>query len=80
MRVTFEEVGFKLKKTGKCPICDKRMVRTERFFQTLNPWNMLDGRPKTREEILEQERTKGAAWKNTPLQHEDCIESCAGGD
>jgi hypothetical protein len=73
MRVTFEEVKYTGKKTGKCPVCGKNCTRSKVFFQTINPFNKKeDGTLKDRHDIYEEEGIKLQEWKKTPPTHQKC--------
>lgn len=57
----YEEVKVRGTKSGKCQ-CGKRLTRSASFTQTLNPYNKVDDRPKTRSEIYVELATKKAEW------------------
>ena|SRR3990167_10949615 len=61
MDISFEEVKLRATKRGKCA-CGKILTRSTTFFQTLNPYNQIDGRPKTREEIHTELIAKRDVW------------------
>ena len=63
----YEKVGFKQRKTGKCPKCGKTASRVEEFYQTINPWNR-----KTREQIMDEEKANYREWLNKPVYHAKC--------
>lgn len=68
----FDEVSIKATKTGKCG-CGKRRTRTQKFYQTLNPFNRnKDGSPKNREEILIDLENEAASWKKLPMTCNAC--------
>lgn len=71
----FQEVVYKATKKGICPVCGKHATRTsgKRFMQTLNPFNTnADGKPKTRQEIMDELRAKSAVWKLGAVYHVKC--------
>jgi hypothetical protein len=68
----YDKVGFKKTKKGKCAICGKNAQQTEKFYQTLSPWNKKDGHLKTENEILLEEGDKCEAWLEKPLIHKKC--------
>ena len=73
MRVYFEEVSQRAKKSGKCSVCGKPCTRSIKFFQTLNPFNKNeDGSIKTRGQIYAQQVVQIAMWKKIPPFHEKC--------
>jgi len=73
MKHEFEEVSFKASKSVKCWGCGKRMKRTKKFWQTLNPFNKnSEGLPKDREEIMFELLLAEGIWRS---QEEFCI-SC----
>lgn len=77
----FEEVGFSSTKTGTCPACGKPARRTQRFYQTLNPWNTnAAGQPKTRQEIIDALRVEAEKWKQKPTYHAKCADAVGAGD
>jgi hypothetical protein len=61
MRIVFERV--KLKGVKRWIDADgKKHQRTRTFEQTLNPYNLYAGRPKTRERILIELARECSAW------------------
>jgi hypothetical protein len=50
-RITFREIKIHGRKTFKCS-CGKRLKRSKTFSQTINPFNLHNGLPKTYEQIL----------------------------
>lgn len=71
-RVTFDEVSYRATKSGVCS-CGKRASRSEKFWQTLNPFNKnATGSPKTRDEILNELKESAQAWRNAPVRHARC--------
>lgn len=71
---TFQKIGWKAFKKGKCAACGKHGVeRTKEFYQTLNPWNRnADGELKSRDEIRAELRAEDAAWMAEPVKHARC--------
>lgn len=68
MRIDFEQIELKAKKTGKC-ICGKRLTRQTTFCHTLNPFNKNDrGEVKTREEIYKDLSIEKSQWIEEPLE------------
>lgn len=78
MRVTFREVVLTSSKSGLCPICARRATRTQKFFQTVNPFNVnANGVPKGRDEIMGELRAQRDEWKKSPTLHAGCEASVA---
>ena len=70
---TFEEVSTKRTKTGKCEACGKRASRTEKFYQTISPFNKNDkGEVKNRDEIWDEILEEAQEWMKKPLYHVKC--------
>jgi hypothetical protein len=66
-RITFDEVCAYGQKSVKCPSCGKKLKRSRKFFQTLNPFNKLpDGTPKNRKDIYAELSVEIASWKKEP--------------
>lgn len=73
MKVVFELVKLYATKSGRCPKCGKRAIRTTTFSQTLNPFNKnTEGRPKTRKEIWEDLENERNTWMKLPVYHARC--------
>lgn len=71
----FEVVKFRRSVVGKCPVCEKRVVRSRTFDQTVNPWNRNDdGTVKSRPEVLDAVKAQAAVWSPNFL-HEACSDS-----
>lgn len=64
-RIRFEKVSIKGRKVWK-DADGKRHQKTREFCQTINPFNLLDGRPKTHEEIMAEIKTECDAWEASP--------------
>ena len=72
-KINFQEYGINGKKTGTCPRCKKKVVRSIKFYQTQNPFNInKDGQPKSVKEILDECKEKLSAWKKEPTFHAKC--------
>ena len=71
MITRFGEIGLTGRKAFKCA-CGRRVRRSRRFYQTLNPWNKnAAGAPKSQAEILAECREQFVAWfrTNDPCNH-----------
>jgi hypothetical protein len=64
MRYIFEEVKVQGKKSFKCS-CGRRAKRSCWFYQTINPFNLHNGLPKTREQILIEIYRDKRLWEIT---------------
>jgi hypothetical protein len=72
-RVNFEVVKYPIKKSGICPVCNKKASRTFTESQTLNPFNTdAAGNAKTRRQILDELIARSKVWKTEPTYHTDC--------
>lgn len=61
--VNYDAYTWPESRTGKCPVCGKRVRRSRSFEETLNPYNQnKDGEVKTVAEIRESLKAKAAAW------------------
>jgi hypothetical protein len=76
MRLTFNEVAIRPTKTVKCAGgCGRRLKRTTKIFQTINPFNKTaDGAIKTREDIYTELYAKATAWKAEPEICKHCAD------
>lgn len=73
MRYNFNEIGFSIEKTGKCPNCGKKAKRTKRFYQTINPFNKnAEGNIKTKAEIFNQLKIESDKWEKEHVYHAKC--------
>ena len=64
MRFVFEIVETKATVTWADPATGKKRQRTEKFSQTINPFNKgADGQPKSREQIREEINRAARLWK-----------------
>jgi hypothetical protein len=69
---SFQRVNLPAEQAGKCPVCAKRVVRRQTFWQTINPWNKnAEGQPKTYDEIRVDLRAERDAWV-PDFTHEKC--------
>ena len=66
MRITFEKISINAIKRGKCS-CGKYLTRAKKFTQTLNPFNLKEGRPKTSVEIYAELSVQRDAWTIEPV-------------
>jgi NAD(P)H-dependent flavin oxidoreductase YrpB (nitropropane dioxygenase family) len=69
--VRFDEVARYATKSGKCR-CSKRRQRRQKFWQTLSPFNAVNGVPKTREQIVAELQEQIKAWMAEPITCDDC--------
>lgn len=75
LRYTFDEVKIYADKTTKCRGCGKRLKRSKKFSQTLNPFNKrTDGTVKTPEDIYAELRIEAKQWQT---EAETC-QACSG--
>lgn len=73
MRLTFHEVYFRMSKRGICAGCGKSAERTEKFFQTINPYNRnAAGIPKSSKEIMDELKQEAVVWRQKPVCHARC--------
>jgi len=63
-KVTFTGPTRRVERVGKCPACNKRVVRARTFEMTVNPFNRNrdTGLPKTWDEVAADLDTAVAAW------------------
>jgi hypothetical protein len=67
-RITFQVVKLPASKSGKCPVCGKRVTRRMTFEATLNPWNVnASGAPKSRSEIYQDLQARAKEWMAKPI-------------
>lgn len=79
MKVVFKEVSLFASKTGVCSVCGKKVKRTRKFFQTLNPFNKnSQGDVKTAKEIMAANSVETAKWEKEPITHLKCENWWAG--
>jgi hypothetical protein len=72
-KIEFEVVELKGRKQGACSECGCRRQRTERFYQTVNPFNRNKvGAPKTYDEIYEEIHAEWLAWMEQPFRCREC--------
>ena len=62
MKITFDKISSHAKKTFICA-CGRRVTRSKTFYQTLNPFNTIDGRPKTAIEIQREVSAQAIEWQ-----------------
>ncbi len=75
MRITttFDKIKHVEKRNGKCPVCGKRVQRSQTFEETVNPYNRNeDGTVKTAHEVRQSVRRKWQAWEPN-FTHWDCM-------
>jgi len=73
MRVNFNSKYAYANKTGKCPVCGKRVVRKKTFENTVNPWNKNpDGTVRTPEQVQQCVNEKADKWE-PDFTHEKCL-------
>jgi len=68
MDMRFLEIGFKMKKKGICTVCKKRGIQTQKFFQTISPWNQ-----KPQGQIMMEERVNADKWLEEQFIHAKCL-------
>lgn len=74
MRVQFQVAATTAQRSGVCPVCGKRVVRSKRFEMTVNPYNRDEsGTPKSWERVCEDVRGEAAAWV-PDFTHAKCVE------
>lgn len=73
MITTFEKVSCQGKKSFKCS-CGRRCKRSKGFYQTLNPFNLYNGAPKSREQILIEIYRDRRLWE---IEEEKCTHEIA---
>lgn len=71
----FQEVSVIGEKSGKCPKCGKYYKRKEKFWATINPWNVnKDGVMKSWDEVYQDVMNKRAKWLEEPIEPHNCKE------
>ena len=70
--ITFPKINIKGFKKIKCKKCGKSSQETQNFWQTLSPFNKIDGRPKIAHEIRVEENVKKDAWMKIPIECNKC--------
>jgi hypothetical protein len=64
MRITFNEIAARATVRWRDPQTGKPRQRTQKFWQTCNPFNVgADGKPKTAEQIRKEVRDQALLWK-----------------
>jgi hypothetical protein len=72
MRINFEPVSTSRRKSGKCPVCGKTVVRQQKFEHTINPFNKnTDGTIKTYSQVLNAVEKEADEWK-PDFRHDKC--------
>jgi hypothetical protein len=65
--ITFREVAIRGSKTAECTGCGRKLRRSRKFWQTLNPFNKnAAGEQKSATEIQEELFTERRAWVDEP--------------
>lgn len=76
MRVTvrFDEMSAQAVRTGPCPGCGRRVRRQRTFTATVSPFNQVDGRPRTPNEVQAQVGQWAREWSPDPevFRHAGC--------
>lgn len=74
MKVNFQEIRLFGHKSVKCAGgCGKRVVRSRKFFQTLNPFNKNAlGQVKDRDEIYTELKRAIQEWEREPVTCNHC--------
>ena len=71
----FQEVSVYGEKTAKCPKCGKYYKRKEKFWATINPWNVnKDGVMKSWDEVYQDVMNKRTKWLEEPIEPHNCKE------
>lgn len=73
MIVYFEEIATRRTKRAACEKCGKKYQKTEKFWQTISPWN-TDGKglSKTKEGIWKEINIKADNWMSDPMDAHVC--------
>lgn len=72
--IRFERVTARRSKSGKCPVCGRRVTRSRTFEQTINPFNTgPDGFPKDRAQIWRELGECAEAWE-PDFTHDACTD------
>ena len=71
---TFPEIVARRTKSGSCPVCGKRVRRSQTFSETVNPFNRNEaGSPKSPEEVRTSVDEKADAWE-PDFTHARCVD------
>lgn len=71
--MNFKEIATRATKSGKCPVCGKKATVTEKFWQTVNPFNLDNqGIPKSASQIARENEKNAEIWKSEPAVHRKC--------
>lgn len=68
---SYEEISMYRKRPGNCPVCGKRTIKHKKFWQTVNPYNRINGRPKTWEEVYKSVQEEANNWV-PDFRHDKC--------
>lgn len=75
VKTNFRQIKCGATRSGKCPVCGKRVRRSTTFTQTVSPFNVIEKnghrRPKTFAEVEAAVNAEAAAWK-PDFTHEHC--------
>lgn len=81
MHYDFEEVSMSYTRREICSICGKKCSRTQKFSQTLNPFNKNKKKKiKTRDEIYIELQIEIDNWKKVSIKHVKCHVNTNGGN
>lgn len=71
--IRYETIRHPARKSGQCPVCLRKVVRTRVFTNTLSPYNRsrVTGLPATREEIEARLAEQAHLWV-PDFTHENC--------
>ena len=78
--VRFEEVKATARRTGVCPVCGRKVTRTETFTETISPLHPAIspdmGRTEARAAVRNSVAAAAAAWEPSAyrLTHQACAE------
>lgn len=72
MKTTFQKVELTGRWSGKCPVCGKHATRTKKFFQTISPFNKLNGFVKTEGQIKVELVSQIHEWAKSNPGHAKC--------
>lgn len=77
IRVIFDKVILRVRKSGKCSKCTHRTRRIYTLWQTQSPFNRnAGGLPKTRSEIELELAAEAKQVRESPLLCSVCEQSC----
>lgn len=76
--ITYQPVIARRERTGKCPVCGKRVRRASTFENTINPFNRNpDGTVRTPQEVRANVERIADEWV-PDFTHETCAREEAG--